>query len=96
MEKGDIELAFIRTLSVGGLILGGIAAPLCRERIRVAIIKRGLTHASFDGSQTFEQAYWLCYHSKVELRTHERPIDPKPDEDEDDDEDSVVEPKLFS
>jgi hypothetical protein len=89
MEKGDIELALIRTLSVRGLILGGLAASVRRERIRIAIIKQGMQDVKIDGEQTYEQAFWLCYGSMVELRTHERPVDPKPDEDEEVDESAL-------
>ena len=72
----------IRTLSVRGLILGGLPPLVTRERIRIAIIEQRLTYRSFDGAQTFEQAYWLCYCAQVEMRSVPRAVIIDDDEDE--------------
>jgi hypothetical protein len=88
VERADIELAFIRTLSIHGLNLGSLAPQVRRERVRVSIITQGLQDQSFDGQQTYEQAFWLCYGSPVELRGEKwpahKPVDDSDEEGEDD------------
>jgi len=90
-DRADIELAFIRILSVGGLVLSGdgISKSDCRERIRCAILERGLDRTMFDSFLTFEEAYRRCYGAPLELRRRPRQVaaQARPQEsDEDDDE----------
>lgn len=75
-ERRDIEMAFIRILSVGGLILSGdgMSHDDRRERIRVAIYDQNLEHKAFDSEFTFGQAYKQCYHRAIDMRKVPRKI----------------------
>jgi len=108
-EREDIEMAFTRILSSGGLILSGagISTEQKRERIRIAIMQRGIKDAPFDDSMTYGEAFHRCFARPLELRRvpreYQRPPSaipwavveletPWPDDDEgDDDEDQVRE-----
>lgn len=73
-DRADIELAFVRILSTGGLTFpDGINSEDRRERIRVTIMQRGLKDAPFDALHTFGEAFSHCYHRAVELRRFKRP-----------------------
>ena len=81
-ERSDIEMAFIRILSVHGLILSGaISEADRRERIRVAILQQGLTIKPFGDGRTYSEAYRECYGSALDLRRASRDHDKKPVED---------------
>ena len=102
-EREDIEMAFTRILSSGGLILSGagISTEQKRERIRIAIMQRGIKDARFDDSMTYGEAFHRCFAMPVEMRrvprdTYQRAVpaipwavvEIDPDDDEgDDDED---------
>ena len=79
-EREDIEMSFIRTLSVNGLILSGaLSAEDRRERIRIAIFEQQLNAKMFGDELTFAQAYQRCYNRSLEMRRvardqHQRPI----------------------
>jgi hypothetical protein len=93
-EREDIELAFVRILSTGGLTLSGtISAEDRSERIRVAIMQRGLKDRPFDAERSYGQAFARCYARSVEMRrtardAHGRPqpaiAAPPPDPGDDD------------
>lgn len=69
----DIELAFVRMLSVNGRVLAGsLSAADKRERIRVAILQMGLLHKIFQGSETFAEAFERCYQMAVDQRRFPR------------------------
>ena len=80
-EQHEIEMSFIRTLSVRGLVLGGPISPADRrERIRVAILAEKLDREPFAENMSFAQAYKLCYNRPLNLRRvardrHQRPVD---------------------
>jgi hypothetical protein len=69
-ERADIEMAFVRILSVGGLVLASadVAAIDKKERIRIAILKHNLKDSPFDATRTFGEAYLICYRTSVEKR----------------------------
>lgn len=67
-SREDIEMAFIRELSTGGLILGGLRPDDRRERIRVAINQRGLKDRAFEPGVTYGAAFVYCFARAVELR----------------------------
>jgi hypothetical protein len=76
-ERDDIEMSFIRTLSVHGLILSGaISAEDRRERIRLAIFTQRLEAAPFDGTRNFAQAYEFCYDRPLDMRRAHRAVAP--------------------
>jgi hypothetical protein len=99
MSMSDTELAFIRALSVGGINFSGGLSPLDkRERIRGAILSQNLEQASFEGEETYAQAFERCYRSPLERRI--RPREERDlgeslrvlEEDEDDGESEIDEP----
>lgn len=71
-EREDIELALIRILATDGLVFGGVSAEDKRERIRVAIMQRGLRDKPFNAHLTFGEAFWQCYRRQVEMRRTQR------------------------
>jgi hypothetical protein len=77
----DMEMSFIRTLSVNGVILSGaFSDEERRERIRVAIYQQRLAVERYSDQLTFAQAYQRCYDRPLELRRvprdeHQRPTD---------------------
>lgn len=93
-DRADIEMAFVRILSVGGLVLASsdVAAIDKKERIRVAIMKHNLKDTPFDETRTYGEAYLVCYRTSVEKRRVLRedygrpsrliPAEDDPDEDE--------------
>lgn len=107
-EREDIEMAFVRTLSTGGVILSGdISAEDKRERIRIAIMQQGLKDAPFDASMTYGEAFHRCFARAAEMRRTPRDgftpahrsiarvidsLGPSEDEDDDDDDDDAEDP----
>jgi hypothetical protein len=92
--SSDIEMSFIRTLSVNGVILSGtLSVEERRERIRVAIIQQRLAVERYSEQLTYAQAYQRCYDRPLEMRrverdAHQRPTDILiPEEDDVEDED---------
>jgi hypothetical protein len=102
MTDPDTEMAFIRTLSVHGLILSGnISQEDKRERIRTAILSQHLERHCFNAlsSETYAEAFRRCYGRSLEMRRVPRapatpftPVPPpptktaEPDDDDEDDE----------
>jgi hypothetical protein len=71
--REDIEMAFIRELSTGGLILSGEISPEDRrERIRIAIHQRGLKDLMFEPGMSYGQAFEICFRRSVEMRRLQR------------------------
>lgn len=69
----DLELAFIREFSVGGLSLVPMSADERRERIRVAIYAQKRDREMVFGTQmTYSEAYEKCYRRKLEMRRFPR------------------------
>lgn len=69
-EKDDIELAFIREFSSGGVQLGGsMSSDTRRDRIRVEIYRhqRGDQQLQ-DSGLTYSQAYRKAYGRPIEMR----------------------------
>jgi hypothetical protein len=78
-ERADIEMAFIRMLSVNGLILSGdLSMENRRERIRAAIVGRNLQDCPYDSEISFGEAYSRCYAQNVASRGAQRDQDPEP------------------
>lgn len=75
---GDIELEFIRELSVAGNNIGScLSSEDRRERIRVAIYAGQLHGKKFrDTDMTYAAAYRKCYGRDLESRR--QPRDPIP------------------
>ena len=79
-ERADIEMALVRELSTGGLILSGNLTQVDKgERIRIAIMERKLGDRLFDASMTYAQAYERVFRRRIEQRAkprdkHQRPI----------------------
>lgn len=99
-RRCDIEMALVRILATDGLLLSGISAEDKRERIRLAILQRGLSNRAWplDGHLTYAQAFEHCYKRKVEMRRTQRdqarplpaergPLGPGDDDDDAGDED---------
>jgi hypothetical protein len=74
MTDFDTEMAFIRSLSVRGLVLSGeLSQEDKRERIRTAILSQNLERHRFGmgpnhTSETYAQAYRRCYGRALEMR----------------------------
>lgn len=68
--REEIEMAFIRELSTGGLVLSGgaLSANDRRERIRIAIHQRGLLKEMFEPELSYAEAYEYCFGRRIELR----------------------------
>ncbi len=65
----DIEMSFLRTLSVHGFMFSGDLSPQDRrERIRVAIIQQRLSIERFSDRLTFAQAFRECYAQPLDMR----------------------------
>lgn len=82
-ERRDIEMALMRILATDGLLLGGISEEDRRERIRLAIVQRGLKDRPWplDADMTYGEAFEHCYRRQVEMRRrqrdeHQRPLPP--------------------
>lgn len=73
-RRSDIEMALVRILATDGLLLSGISAEDKRERIRLAILQRGLSNRAWplDGHMTYGQAFEHCYKRQVEMRRAQR------------------------
>ena len=77
----DIEMSFIRTFSVNGVILSGaVSVEERRERIRLAILQQKLAVEKYSNQLTFAQAYQRCYDRPLDMRRvardeHQRPTD---------------------
>lgn len=96
-------MAFIRELSTGGLILGGIRTEERRERIRVAINQRGLKDRTFEPGLSYGAAFEYCFARAVDLRLMPRdphvraqPALPGPGDSEDDDDGGEDDDEGFS
>jgi len=101
----DTEMAFVRQLSVHGLVLSGtLSAEDKRERIRVAILTHRLEGKCFawypnDHGETYGEAYRRCYGKALDQRRVPRdrfgkPIAPVIDLEDEDDDDEGAEPAL--
>ena len=78
-ERYDIEMAFVRILSTGGLVLSGeISAEDKRERIRITILQRKLTERLFDATLTYGEAFYQCYKRPAEMRRMPRDAEQRP------------------
>jgi hypothetical protein len=102
-ERADIEMSFIRMLSVNGLILSGnLSMENRRERIRAAIVGQNLKDCPYDSEISFGEAYSRCYSQSVALRRGEPDHGPLPaggllaDDDEIADEDELADAAEFS
>jgi hypothetical protein len=74
-EREEIQMALVRVLSTGGLILSGISPSDQRERIRVAIMERGIKDKRFDANLTFGEAFGICFPGTRALELRSRPRD---------------------
>jgi hypothetical protein len=68
-------MAMVRILSTGGVILSGISPSDQRERIRVAIMQRGIKDKPFDAHQSFGEAFGTCFPGGARLELRIRPRD---------------------
>jgi hypothetical protein len=65
----DLEMAFVRSLSVHGTVLSGdLSAEDKRERIRVAILMQRRENTELEPGLTYAQAFRRCYGTPIELR----------------------------
>jgi len=99
--RRDLEMALMRILATDGLILSGISEEDRRERIRLAIVQRGLKDRAWplDADMTYADAFAHCYKRQVEMRRTQRdqfdrplppvrgPLGPGDDDDDAGDED---------
>ena len=76
LSSQDIEMTFVRSLSCGGVALGGaqLSSDDRRERIRIAIMKMRMSNKPLpiDPTVTYGQAFEQLYHRPCELRVAER------------------------
>ncbi len=74
MSNLETELAFVRELSVAGLVLAGeqLSAQDKCERIRVAILAQRLEKKEFAPGETYAQAFRRCFGKPIERRRIER------------------------
>jgi hypothetical protein len=79
-ERRDIEMALMRILATDGLLLGGISDEDRRERIRLAIVQRGLKDQVWplDADLTYGEAFAHCYKRQVEMRRRQRDANHRP------------------
>ncbi len=71
----DIDLAFIREFSVGGVLsaVGRLSVHDRRERVRVEILKAMMQDRPFfDSGLTYGEAYRKCYGAPLEMRHRPR------------------------
>jgi len=62
-------MAFVRSLSVHGVVLsGGLSAEDTRERIRVAILMQRREACELAPGLTYAEAFRRCYGKPIELR----------------------------
>jgi hypothetical protein len=98
MTPEDIEVAFIREFSVGGLQIGKSPHKADRrERVRQAIYVSGYIATQFhDTPMTYAEAFRVCYGERLDRRAALRDlVDPgapedEPDEDESDDDEAAA------
>ena len=79
-EKDDIELAFIREFSVGGVALSGaMSSEARRDRIRLEIYRHQRGDLPLqDSGMTYSQAYRKAYGRPIEMRLMPRAPLPNP------------------
>jgi hypothetical protein len=79
-DRRDLEFDLMRVLSTDGLTLGSCSNEDRRERIRFAILQRGLTDQLWplDRGITYGRAFENCYGRKVEMRRMQRDAHGRP------------------